>query len=255
MSVVIVSVFGLIIGSFLNVCIYRLPKDESIVTPGSHCPRCNRSIPWYDNIPVLSYLLLLGRCRFCREKIPVKYPVVEVLTAAIMTALFLKFGFHPNFFSYAIMSAGLIVATFIDFEHGVIPDMITMGGLVVGLILAVVFPSVVGQTNILGALLNSGGGALIGGMSIFLAGLLGKAMFKKDAMGEGDIWLLAMIGSFLGFKMTLLAFFIAPFFGAIVGIILKIKDGRETIPYGPYLSLAALMSVFFAEKILSLYIR
>jgi len=253
MSVVIVAVFGLILGSFLNVCIHRLPKDESIVAPGSHCPKCNRSIPWYDNIPVLSYLLLLGRCRFCREKIPVKYPVVEVLTAAIVTALFLKFGLHPKFFSYALMSAGLIVVTFIDFEHGVIPDMITMGGIVAGLILAVVFPSVVGQANILGALLNSGGGALVGGISIFLIGLLGKAMFKKEAMGEGDIWLLAMIGSFLGFKMTVLAFFIAPFFGAIVGIILKIKDGRETIPYGPYLSLAALVSIFFAEKMLSYY--
>lgn len=253
MITVFVFLAGLALGSFLNVCIHRLPKDESIVTPGSHCPECDKAIAWYDNIPVLSYLLLLGRCRSCKGRIPARYPLVEALTALLTTALFLKFGLHPKFFSYAIMSSGLIVATFMDFEHGVIPDMITMGGLAVGLILAFLFPSVVGENSVKDGVLNAAAGALFGGASIFLAGLLGKAMFKKEAMGEGDIWLLAMIGSFLGFRLTLLTFFIAPFFGAIVGIILRLKDGRETIPYGPYLSLGALVSVFFADKIVGLY--
>jgi len=250
---VFVFIMGLMLGSFLNVCIHRMPENESLVRPGSHCPRCRKNIPWHDNVPVLSYIVLLGRCRFCKKKIPARYPVVEILTAALLTALFLKFGLHPKFFSYALMTAGLIVATFIDFEHQVIPDIITMGGIVMGLALAFSFPSVLGENGVKGAVLNSGAGALFGGISIFLVGLLGKAMFKKEAMGEGDIWLLAMVGSFLGLRLTFLTFFIAPFFGAIVGIILRIKDGRETIPYGPYLSLAALVAVFFADRIVSLY--
>ncbi len=253
MNVIFVFAMGLMLGSFLNVCIHRMPRDESLAFPGSHCPKCGKDIQWHDNIPVLSYLSLVGRCRYCKVRISVRYLIVELLTAMVITALFVKFGLSPKFFSYSIMTIGLITASFIDFEHGVIPDIVTMGGIVVGLVLALSFPSVMGEMSAKNSVLNSVMGALAGGISIFLIGVLGKLMFKKEAMGEGDIWLLAMIGSFLGFRMVLLTFFIAPFFGAIVGIIAKLKYKSETIPYGPYLSLAALVSIFFAEKISGLY--
>jgi len=246
----VIFIFGAIVGSFLNVCIYRMPKGESIVRPASRCPRCREPIKWHDNIPVLSYVLLRARCRSCGARISVRYAVVEILTALLFLALYLTFGVKAISIIYAGLVSALIVATFVDFDIQEIPDEISLGGLAAGLILSFFFPCLHGQYSTLAGLIQSALGALAGGGSIYLMGLFGTIIFRKEAMGEGDVKLMAMVGSFLGWKMALLAFFIAPLFGSAAGIALKIKDGRETIPYGPYLSMAALTAIFFGERII-----
>jgi leader peptidase (prepilin peptidase) / N-methyltransferase len=250
MDKIAVFIFGSIVGSFLNVCIYRLPKGRSVIFPGSHCPNCTAKIHWYDNIPIWSYLFLRGKARCCKARISLRYFIVEVLTAAAFLILFAAFGLTPKFFAYAIMVSGLIIATFVDFEIQEIPDEVSLGGLVAGIIISIAFPSVLNESTRWHGFLNSFLGALAGGGMIYAMGMLGEFAFKKEAMGGGDVKLLAMIGSFLGWKMTILTFFIAPAFGAVVGIILKIKEGKETIPYGPYLSLGAIVLIFWGEKIL-----
>ncbi|MDD5421856.1 MAG: prepilin peptidase [Candidatus Omnitrophota bacterium] len=250
----IVFVIGLMVGSFLNVCICRMPKKESIVMPPSHCTACNKNILWYDNIPVLSYILLGGKCRFCKARISLRYVIVEVLTASLLVLLFLAFRENlSKFFGYSILACGLIISTFIDFEITEIPDEISLGGLAAGFIFAFAFPALLDAPSRFSALIASFIGAVAGGGSIYLMGLLGKIMFRKEAMGGGDVKLMAMIGAFLGWKLAILTFFIAPVFGAAVGIALKIKDGREIIPYGPHLSLAAIVAIFWGEKILNLF--
>ncbi len=248
----IVFIFGSIVGSFLNVCIYRLPRGRSVIFPGSYCPNCAQAIHWYDNIPILSYIFLGGKARCCKAKISFRYFIVEILTASAFLVLFSAFGLTPKFFAYAIMASSLIVATFVDFEIQEIPDEVSIGALVIGLILAIAFPSVLNETNRLNSFLNSILGALAGGGMIYAMGVLGEFAFKREAMGGGDVKLLAMIGAFIGWKLTVLTFFLAPVFGSVVGITLKMRYGKEIIPYGPYLSLAAVSSIFFGENILRL---
>jgi len=249
---VFVFVFGAIVGSFLNVCIYRLPKGRSIIVPGSHCPNCGEKIHWFDNIPILSYIILFGKARCCKAKISLRYLIVEILTGIAFLAIFIAFGLNAKFFAYLAFISGLIVATFVDFEIQEIPDEVSIGGLIVGLVLSVVFPSILNETSRANGLINSFFGALAGGAMIYGMGMLGELAFKKEAMGGGDVKLLAMIGAFIGWKLTILTFFIAPLFGSVVGIILKIREGKDIIPYGPYLSLAAVFSVFFGDKLLRL---
>ncbi len=247
---IFVFILGSIVGSFLNVCIWRLPKEESVVTPRSHCVNCRKPIYWYDNVPFLSYVFLGGKCRFCKAKISFRYFLVELLTAGMFVWFFSVFGISVKFFVYTALCCGLIVATFVDFKYQIIPDEITLGGLIVGLLVSVVFPGLHGVSSHWNSLLISLGGMLAGGLSIYLIGLLGAAVFKKEAMGGGDVKLMAMIGSFIGWKLVLLVFFLAPFFGSAVGIILKLKYKVEHIPYGPYLSLATLICIFWGEDIL-----
>jgi leader peptidase (prepilin peptidase)/N-methyltransferase len=250
MMYVFIFLMGSIIGSFLNVCIYRLPKGRSIIFPGSHCPNCTAKIYWYDNIPILSYIILGGKARCCNAKISFRYFIVEVLTAIAFLVLFICFGLTPKFFAYSILASGLIIATFVDFEVQEIPDEVSIGGLIVGLILSAIFPSILNESSRFGGFLNSFLGALAGGATIYLMGVLGEFAFKKEAMGGGDVKLLAMIGSFIGWKLVLLTFFIAPLFGSVVGIILKICEGKDVIPYGPYLSMAAVVAILWGDRIL-----
>ena len=247
---IFVFAIGAIIGSFLNVCIHRLPKNESVIMPASHCPKCKRNILWYDNIPILSYMILRGKCRFCRGKIAFRYPLVEIITAVLTLLLFIVFGPGIKLFSYALLSFGLIIATFVDFEINEIPDQVSIGGLVAGLALSIAGPRMLDTASRPEAFLNSFLGILVGGGSIYLLGFFGELVFRKEAMGGGDVKLMAMIGAFLGWKLVMFTFFVAPVFGAIAGIILKVKDGRQIIPYGPYISLAALVSVFWGNQIL-----
>lgn len=252
MGKLIVFIFGSMIGSFLNVCIYRMPKGKSVVRPRSACPHCAKTILWYDNIPILSFFILRGKCRSCKGKISPRYFIVEFLTASLLTALFSVFGLNTKFYAYSFMSCALVIATFVDFEIGEIPDEVSIGGLVIALVIAFAMPSVFDTASRWQGLLASVLGALAGGASIYIIGFLGELVFKKEAMGGGDVKLMAMIGSILGWKLVLLTFFIAPIFGSVVGVTLRIRTGRETIPYGPYLSLAALIAVFFGERILKL---
>ena len=252
MEKVFVFIFGLIVGSFLNVCIYRMPKGQSIVMPASHCPDCVKPIKWYDNIPVISYFILRGRCRHCSTRISLRYPLVEVLTGVMAFYVFSVFGYTPVSVSYFVMICALIIATFVDFDINEIPDEVSIGGCVIGLLLSAIFPIIHCQTTHVSGLVQSLLGVLAGGGSIYLMGFFGEMVFKKEAMGGGDVKLMGMVGAFLGWKFAILTFFMAPLFGSVIGIALKIKDGREIIPYGPYLSIAAVISMFWGQKILSL---
>ncbi len=261
---IIIFIFGLLIGSFLNVCIRRLPLGESVISPRSYCPKCKRTIPWHDNIPLLSYLILKGKCRFCKGRISPLYFIVELLTAIIFLIFYNRYGLSFDFFFYVIFVCGLIVATFVDIKLRVIPETISLGGIVAGLL----FSGLRGlgvrpfSYNWL-PLLNSFLGIIIGGGIIWLSGFIFDLVYFKllkkgpiqgetESMGFGDVELLAMIGAFLGWPQALLTFFLAPLFGALVGLINLIRAKDHTIPYGPFLSLAAFVCVFWFKQILSL---
>jgi leader peptidase (prepilin peptidase)/N-methyltransferase len=246
-----VLVFGLAVGSFLNVCIYRLPRQESIIRPRSHCTKCKKTVAWYDNIPLLSYLLLGGKCRHCQEKISFQYFIVESLTGIMFLLLYTRFGLSLTTLIYIIFVCGLIVATFVDFNFRIIPDEINIGGLVLALILSLAYPKLQHTPEHLLGLFRSFLGIIIGGGTIYLTGVIGDFVFKKETMGGGDVKLLAMIGAFLGWQIAILTFFIAPLIGAVVGIIIKLKTKSSLIAYGPYLSIASLIALFWHKEILN----
>ncbi len=254
MTYLLVFIFGLIIGSFLNVCIYRTPRNESIVYPGSRCTLCKKPIPWYDNIPLLSYLMLRGRCRVCHEKISFRYFAVELISAISFLILFMNFRFNYIFWIYSLLTFSLILVTFIDLEFQIIPDRISLVGIFIGVIFSIVFPGLQSAFTWKRAFLNSIIGALAGGGLIYLTGVLGQLAFKKESMGGGDVKLMAMLGAFLGWKMAILIFFLAPFFGTPIGIYVKLVKKEDIIPYGPYISLASFVAMVWGHKILSLLI-
>jgi leader peptidase (prepilin peptidase) / N-methyltransferase len=261
---IIVFIFGAIVGSFLNVCIHRMPKNESVVWPRSHCPKCQKRIPGYDNIPFLSFIFLGGKCRFCKQKISLRYPLVELLTAILMVELFNLFGLSYNFFLYMVMLWGLIIATFVDIAHRIIPDEVSVGGMIIGFIMVTVTGFSFGPLKFTFVpMLRSLSGIIVGGGIIYLTGVLFDLVYFKllkrpaingetESMGGGDVKLLAMIGAFMGWKLAVLTFFLAPFLGIIVGIINLVAKKDHTIPYGPFLSIAALVTLFWADKIIQL---
>lgn len=261
---IIVFIFGATIGSFLNVCIHRMPLGESVVWPSSHCPQCKKRIPAYDNIPFISYILLKGKCRFCKGKISLRYPLVELVTAAMFVLLYNRFGLSYDFFFYMVLVCGLIVAAFVDIKHRIIPDEISVGGLIVGFILSSIKGFNLNPLDFnFQPILNSFLGIILGGGIIYLSGIIFDLFYFKllkrppiqgetESMGGGDVKLLAMIGAFLGWQSALLTFFLAPFFGITIGVINLVAKKDHTIPYGPFLSLAALTALFWADKILKL---
>lgn len=242
---------GLIVGSFLNVCIFRMPREQSIIKPRSFCPHCKKMIPWYDNIPLLSYVLLGGACRLCKKRISFQYFLVELITGLFFISFYHSFGVSWPFLIYMIFVCGLIVATFVDFNFRIIPDEISVGGIVVGLLISFAYPALHNESSHLLGLYRSFLGVIIGGGTIWLTGIIGDFVFKKETMGGGDVKLLAMIGAFLGWPMALLTFFIAPFFGSVIGIIIKIKTKSSLIAYGPYLALASILVLFRGREILN----
>ena len=258
MIIFIVAIAGLLIGSFLNVCIYRMPIEKSIISPRSYCPQCNHMIPWYDNIPVISFIMLLGRCRFCKKKISPRYAIVEILTSVVFVLLVKQLGLNAVTLIYMVLSCGLIAATFIDIDYQIIPDEITYGGMILGIILSVIFPDIHETANRLYALRSSFLGLLLGGALIYAISWIGTIAFKKKlkeigeetAMGGGDVKYLAMIGSFLGWKGVIIVFFLAPFFGSIVGIVEKLRSKADIIPYGPYLSVATIIVILWGDRIM-----
>jgi len=259
-----VFIFGSAAGSFLNVCIYRMPRDESVVWPRSHCPKCQKRIPGFDNIPIISFILLGGRCRFCKERISWRYPLVELLTAAFSVLLFSRWGLTYDFFLYMVLVWGLMIATFVDIRHRIIPDEISVGGLILGFILYSIKGVDLNAFKFsFTPMWNSFLGIVTGGGIIYLTGALFDLVYFKllkrpaingetESMGGGDVKLLAMIGAFLGWHKALLTFFIAPFLGIIIGLINLVYKKDHTIPYGPFLSLAAVISLFWADKIMRL---
>lgn len=242
---IMVFLFGAIVGSFLNVCIYRLPEALSIVSPASRCPRCGTPVRFYDNIPLVSYLLLRGRCRQCREKIPWQYPLVELLSALAALVVFHQFGLSWPALAIFIFIASLLVISFIDLEHKIIPDVITLPGIPV-FFLAGVFILGVSFTD---ALL----GVLIGGGILFVIGYVYHLITKREGMGGGDIKLLAMLGGFLGWQSLIFIVLISSLLGAIVGLVtIMVKGGdmKYALPFGPFLSLAAVGYIFFGQLFL-----
>ena len=263
------------LGSFLNVCIWRLPREQSIVRPRSHCPRCEHLIAWYDNVPLLSVLWLRGACRHCRAPIAWRYPLVEALTGAFTVAVLERFGAGPVGLLYLAFVAGLIVASFVDLDFRIIPDEVSLGGLVVGLAASVVLPQLHGTEARLVAVGRSLSGAVVGGGLLYgtgaagnlmLLGLRGlgvrlrrnpywRAKFKayrhqREAMGMGDVKLLAMAGSLLGWKLVTLTFFLSPVLAVVPGLVTLALKRSHVIPYGPFLSLGLVVSLFFGEAIL-----
>jgi len=248
-NVILIFTLGLIVGSFSNVCIYRIPRNESIIYPGSHCPKCRSTIKPMDNIPLLSYIILKGRCRNCGSRISIQYPVVEFLTGIIYILIFLIYGLTLQSLIYIILSSALIIIAFIDLNEQIVPDVISFPGIGAGLILSFFVPYI--------SFINSVLGVLVGGGIILIIGLVGSAIFKKEAMGGGDVKLAAMVGAFLGWKYVILALFLGFFLGALAGIFLvlsKIKSREDMVPFGPFIALGSLITLLCGEKILLWYI-
>ena len=243
-------VIGSCIGSFLNVCIYRLPREESIVHPRSRCPHCHHPIAWQDNVPFVSFLLLAGRCRHCGRRIAWRYPVVELLTGLMTVAVLQRFGPGAIGLVYVAFVSALIAASFIDLEFQIIPDEISLGGLALGVLLSVALPALHGTDSRVLALARSVLGLLVGGGLLYATGLLGDLLFRKESMGGGDIKLLAMAGSILGWKLVVLTFFISPILALIPGLFVLVMKRSHVIPYGPFLSLGLVLSLFFGGAFL-----
>lgn len=245
---IIVFVFGLVFGSFANVVIYRLPKGKSIVSPGSRCPTCNKDILWYDNIPLISYIILRGRCRFCNQHISARYCLVEFVSGLLFLLIYLKFGMHIQFFIYTLFAFSLLIMGFIDIDTYLISDIIVLPCILLGLVFSAVFPQMHYGLTRLESILYSLGGLLLGaGILLFLA-VVGKLLFRKEAMGGGDIKLLAMIGAFLGWKSVLITIFFASLLGSLISvtlILIKKKTMEDYVPFGPYLGLGAAISMFY----------
>jgi leader peptidase (prepilin peptidase)/N-methyltransferase len=246
---VLIFILGLIVGSFSNVCIYRIPRNESIIYPASHCPKCRSKIKPVDNIPLLSFILLKGRCRNCKSKISIQYPIVELLTGLIYLIIYLTYGLSVQTLIYIILSSALIIIAFIDLNQQIVPDIISLPGIVIGFILSF-FVSYI-------SFINSALGVLVGGGIILIIGMAGSIIFKKEAMGGGDVKLAAMIGAFLGWRYIIISLFLGFFLGALAGIILilsKIKSREDVVPFGPFIVLGSFITLLWGDKIITWYI-
>lgn len=237
-------VFGLLFGSFANVVIYRLPQGKSVVRPRSSCQQCGAMIKWYDNIPVLSWIFLKGKCRSCQTKISWRYPFVELLTGLLFMMSYHYAGLNYTLVEYLVFSFSLVVCSFIDFDHMILPDEFTLSGIVIGLLGAWLNP----DRNFLDAFI----GVLIGGGFLWAMAYVYYLLTKNEGMGGGDIKLLAWIGAVLGWKAVPFVVMSSAIIGSVVGLIMarKGKDGLKTaIPFGPYLALGAVLFMFGAQNI------
>ena len=251
----VVCILGLIFGSFANVCIYRMPRNMSVIKPNSHCTSCNAFIKWYDNIPILSYIFLKGKCRKCKSKISIKYPLVEFSCGVLFVSMYYLYGFVFMLIPFCLLVFSLLVTTIIDFEFKIIPDEISFMLMIVGFATSF-FNLNLGET-VGQRVLHSFLGFLVGGGSLFVIAVIGKLIFKKDAMGGGDIKVMAGIGTFIGWDKALFAIFVASLFGSIVGIILIIYkkiERKQEIPFGPYLAVSSFLTLFLSPQMIINYL-
>ncbi|MBE0433291.1 prepilin peptidase [candidate division WOR-3 bacterium] len=243
---VFIFALGTVIGSFLNVLVYRLPRQRSIIAPRSFCPECKKTIAWYENIPILSFLLLRGRCSKCGKRISFRYPSVELLTGLLFIYAFGRFGLGYEFFFTAFFFCALIVISFIDFSFQVIPDMISIPGIFLGIIFQLI------RGDFLAGIF---GMAFGGGLILFIR-VIGGLVYKKEVMGLGDVYLTAMIGAFVGFPFILPAIFIGALVGAVLGILYIVsthQDRESPIPFGPFLSIGGAAVIIFQPQISALF--
>lgn len=239
---VIVTLTGAAVGSFLNVCIARIPEGISIAFPPSRCPHCGHPIRFYDNIPLISYLLLGGKCRDCGERISCRYPLVELLTAVFAWLLFRKYGMTPAYPAVFLFVCTLVVITFIDLDHQIIPHILTLGGIPIFAVLSVLFLGLTAIDAFLGIMIGAG--------TLYFVAVYYEALTGREGMGGGDVNLLAMIGAFLGWKPLLFILLVSSLLGAFVGVALilaKGKDMRYAVPFGPFLCAAAMIHLFFGD--------
>lgn len=242
----IVFLYGTIVGSFLNVVILRLPEEgTSIVFPASHCPKCQTDLRWYENVPIFSYLILRGRCRTCNVSISMQYPLVELAMGLLSVFLVQKFFISPAFFIYFFYVAALVVIIVIDFYHQIIPDVISLPGIIYGVLASLFLPWISWQDSLIGL--------LVGGGTFYLIALVYYLLTKRQGMGGGDIKLLAMIGALQGWQALPFIIFCSSLLGSVIGIgamIVQGKGGQTRIPYGPFLAVASLLYLFFDEQIM-----
>ncbi|UCE52383.1 MAG: prepilin peptidase [Desulfobacterales bacterium] len=240
--------FGLCIGSFLNVCIFRLPASKSITHPRSSCQNCGKQIRFYDNIPVLSYLLLKGRCRDCQEPISMRYPIVEILGGLFALGAHVKYGLTLEALIYFVFIAVLLVITFIDIDHQIIPDIITLPGIPIFFIAGFALPRI----NFIDSFL----GILVGGGSLLLVAWTYHLITKKEGMGGGDIKLLAMIGAVTGWQGALFTIFVASAVGTLSGMLVMLKARKSmklAIPFGPFLAIGGIAYIFLGPQLVYWY--
>ncbi len=241
-------VLGALFGSFANVLILRIPQGISVIRPRSHCPSCKQIIRWYDNIPILSWVLLSGNCRYCKTRISWRYPLIELITALLFMGLYLKIGWQWLLLEYLIFSFALVVVTFIDFDHMILPDVFTLSGIVIGLAGALLNPE--------RSFFNALGGMLMGGGFLWAVAAVYYLLKKEEGMGGGDIKLLAWIGAVLGWMSIPFVILVSSLVGSLVGLAVAFKAQtglKSAIPFGPYLVLAALIYIFVGEELASWY--
>lgn len=266
--IAIVFLFGAVIGSFLNVCIHRIPLGESIVRPRSRCPGCRTPIPAWLNIPIVSYLVLRGKCSSCGLPISWRYPAVEILTGILLTGLFLVYGFSSPFFVNSVFFSLLVILIFIDLDERILPDILTLGGIGAGLILATLqdpgfFPmknifllEIPVLQTIANSLLGSFLGILFGAGFLWGVAWLYQKLRKIQGMGFGDVKMIAMIGAFTGWQLTWLTILVGSLVGALAGgiyMLLKGRDGKYELPFGTFLGFAAILAVLFGTDIINWY--
>lgn len=245
---VFVFIFGICIGSFLNVCIYRLPESKSIVHPRSLCPHCGALIRFYDNIPLFSYIALRAKCRHCGARISLRYPVIEFISGIFAVGVFLKFGISVEALIYYTFIATLLVITFIDIDHQIIPDIISLPGIPIFFAASFALPDMTFVESILGI--------LIGGGSLFLVAWLYHLITRREGMGGGDIKLLAMMGAIIGWKGVLFTIFTASAVGTLAGLVVILTAGKTMklkIPFGPFLAIGAIAYIFLGPQLIAWY--
>jgi leader peptidase (prepilin peptidase) / N-methyltransferase len=246
--VVFLAAFGLAVGSFLNVCIYRLPRRESLSFPASHCTSCQRPLDWFENIPVFGWLALRGRCRTCRAEISPIYPVVEAITAAVFVAGYLIYGLTPLLAVRVLFACAMLVLFAIDLRHRVLPNAITLPGVVAGFLFSIILPP---------GWLSSLIGLLAGGGILFAIGEAYYRLRGVEGLGMGDVKMLAMIGAFLGWQLMILTLIMASFAGSIIGIALVLtrRGGMQyALPFGTFLAVGAVLAAVAGEPIVRWYI-
>jgi leader peptidase (prepilin peptidase)/N-methyltransferase len=249
---ILVFLFGISFGSFLNVLIHRLPLKKSLVNPPSECPKCGSRVRFYDNIPIVSYIILGGKCRHCKKNISLRYPLIEVLSGLLTVYAFYSFGFSVKGIEVACLSLIFLAIFFIDLDHTIIPDVFTLPGIIIGFVISLVPGAIIGWKHSLI-------GIVVGGGAFLLVGIIGQIIFKKEALGFGDVKYAAMVGAFLGWKNLILMLIIASFLGSIIGISLIYLSGRKGkstyIPFGPFLTVGAWIAIYFGEDLIRAYLK
>ncbi len=248
---IFVGLLGLAIGSFANVLIYRLPREKNVVVSRSVCPKCGTMLRWYHNIPLISFLVLRGKCGFCKEPISWRYPLVESVNALLYLYFLWQFGLTLEFMVFCYLGTVLLVVFFVDLDFQIIPDLLTYSGMILGLLVALL----PGGITILSACV----GLLVGGGALYLIAMLGDLLFKKESMGGGDIKLAGMLGAFLGWQKVLLIFLSSAVIGLVVSVVVmafsaKLRQDR-VIPFGPFLALAAVMTILYGDQIIAYYLH